>query len=91
MRIATRLMMVAIAAMTFGCGKKLDQPETITLDKVPASVMEAAKKELPKVTFESAWIEKEKGEVAYEVRGRDAAGKTRDVKVSTSGKILEVD
>jgi uncharacterized membrane protein YkoI len=91
MRIATRLMAVLIATLAFGCSEKLEQPETIALDKVPASVMEVARKELPKITFESALLEKHKGEVAYEVRGRDAAGKNRDVKVSAAGKILEVD
>ena len=41
--------------------------------------------------FETSWTEKSGDKVVYEVRGKDKAGKTRDVKVSPTGEILEVD
>ena len=53
--------------------------------------MEAAKKKLPDVTFETSWTEKNGDKITYEVRGKDKNGKTRDVKVSPTGDILEVD
>ena len=53
--------------------------------------MEAAKKKLPDVKFETAWTEKDGDKLNYEVRGKDKNGKTRDVKVSPTGEILEVD
>ena len=74
-----------------GCGELFEQTEMVALDKVPEPVMEAAKKKLPDVKFETAWTEKKDDKIAYEVRGKDKDGKTRDVKVSPSGDILEVD
>ena len=62
------------------------EPEEMT-----AKVMDAAKKKLPDVKFDTAWTEKKGDSVNYEVRGKDKDGKTRDVKVSPSGDILEVD
>lgn len=74
-----------------GCGEIFEKTEMVALDKVPEPVMDAAKKKLPDVKFESAWTEKKGDSVNYEVRGKDKDGKTRDVKVSPSGDILEVD
>ena len=74
-----------------GCGELFEQTEMVALEKVPEPVMDAAKKKLPDVKFDSAWTEKKGDSVNYEVRGKDKAGKTRDVKVSPTGDILEVD
>ncbi len=84
----TLVTTAALAAMV-GCDKGIEDSTTITVDKVPASVMEVAKKELPGVEFEQAWSGKSGGEAAYEIRGRNEKGKTREVRISASGKVLE--
>ncbi len=81
----------ALCLSLVGCGEIFEQTEMVALDKVPEPVMDAAKKKLPDVKFETAWTEKKGESVNYEVRGKDKDGKTRDVKVSPNGDILEVD
>ena len=74
-----------------GCS---NQPKTtrdesvLALDKIPPTAMKAAQEKLPDVKFDSAW---KVGEDRFEIRGKTATGKIRDVQVSTSGEILEVD
>jgi hypothetical protein len=66
----------------------------ITIEEVPASVLEAAKKALPGVAIQDAWKNLDRSTRAlhsYEVRGRAANGKVREVRVSTEGKILEME
>jgi len=77
----------------FGCGRAIEPDDPVKLADVPAPAMEAAKRKLPGITFEDAWREKGQAgaEDAFEIRGRTENGKVRDVKVSASGKILEVD
>ena len=72
-----------------GCDKGIEDSTEITVDKVPASVLDVAKAELPGVTFEKAWSGKSEGEAAYEIRGTNENGKTREVRISASGKVLE--
>ncbi len=74
-----------------GCGEFLEKTEMVPIEKVPESVMKVAKEKLPGVKFESAWKEKVGGKTVYEVRGKSADGKTRDIKVSPDGTVLEVD
>lgn len=66
----------------------------ITIEEVPANVLEAAKKALPGVALQDAWKNLDRSTKAlhsYEVRGRAANGKVREVRVSTEGKILEME
>ena len=90
-----RYLMAALPALCLvtGCGEKLENVEMVPLDKLPEPVMTTAKEKLPGVKFDSAWKEHEKedGEDVFEVRGKTSTGKTRDIKVSASGKVLEVD
>lgn len=76
-----------------GCSEKLESVEMVPLEKLPRPVMTTAKEELPDVKFDTAWKEheKENGEDVFEVRGKTSSGKTRDIKVSASGTVLEVD
>ena len=87
----TFLLCLFLFVTSAGCGELFEKTEMVELDKVPEPVMEAAKKKLPDVKFETAWTEKNGDKIAYEVRGKDKNGKTRDVKVSPTGEILEVD
>lgn len=74
-----------------GCGEAFEKTEMVPIEKVPEPVMKVAKEKLPGVTFDTAWTEKEGDKTVYEVRGKSADGKTRDIKVSPDGKVLEVD
>ena len=75
----------------FGCGERPHSDETVPLDKVPPSVMEAARKSLPGYTFGTVYKMKVDGKDAYEVRGKDKRGKVREVEVSPTGEVLAVE
>jgi hypothetical protein len=101
MIIKTRHGWIACApvalALLAGCGER-DEAEqfarrTITVKEVPASVLESAGKELPGVDFNEAWknVEADGALHSYEIRGRNADGKIREVRVAADGKILEIE
>ncbi|MBI1249830.1 hypothetical protein GC197_18545 [bacterium] len=85
------LFLALLILLTSGCEEGLEQTEMVPIDNVPQSVMKVAQEKLPGVKFDSAWTEKEGDKVYYEVRGKTADGKTRDIKVSTEGVVVEVD
>jgi hypothetical protein len=74
-----------------GCGEEIVRLETVPLDQLPPGSMEAATKALPEVTFSEARKAKFNGQDAFEIRGKDKRGKIREVEVSTSGQILEIE
>jgi len=85
-----RILPVAIL-FAAGCGEAFEKTEMVPIDKVPEPVMKVAQEKLPGVKFDTAWTEKEGDKTVYEVRGKSADGKTRDIKVSPDGTVLEVD
>lgn len=84
-------VLLSCAFMIAGCSESFEKTEMIPIDKVPEQVLSVAKEKLPGVKFDSAWTEKEGDKVFYEVRGKSADGKTRDIKVSADGKVMEID
>ena len=80
-----------VLLLATGCGEIFEETEMVPIDKVPESVMKVAKEKLPDVKFDTAWTEKEGDSTVYEVRGKSPDGKTRDIKVSPDGTVLEVD
>ena len=74
-----------------GCGEYLEKTEMVPIEKVPEAVMKVAKEKLPGVKFDTAWTEKEGSKMVYEVRGKSADGKTRDIKIAPDGTVLETD
>jgi hypothetical protein len=79
-----------------GCGDPDLPPgltkKAVSIDDVPGTVRVAAKKAIPGVEFKEAWQNLDgKGELhSYEIRGRQASdGKIREVRVSSTGEILE--
>src|SRR5262245_44442202 len=87
------------AAMLFGCGEQ-DEPAGMTKKaieyvKVPQSVRDAARKALPTgVNLDEAWenLDSQGKLHSYEIRGKNASdGKIREVRVSLSGQILEME
>ncbi len=77
-----------VAIVMAGCGGKIEKTEIVPLDKVPAAAMDAAKTKLPDVKFDTAWKTKNGN---YEIRGKSAEGKVRDLQVTESGTVVEVD
>jgi hypothetical protein len=55
--------------------------------------MNAARQALPGVEFADAWKNMDKDSTlhSYEIRGRTKNGKIREVRVSPSGEILEME
>ena len=82
-----------LLVVTAGCGEILENVEMVPVEKLPGPVTKVATERLPGVKFDTAWKEPEKknGEDVYEVRGKTSNGKTRDIKVTESGTVLEVD
>ena len=76
-----------------GCGEILEPTEMVPVEQLPDPVLKTAQEKLPDVKFDTAWKEHEQedGEEVFEVRGKTKSGKTRDIKVTASGKVLEVD
>ena len=81
-----------------GCGDHDELPEmtkqAVKFDDVPENVRTAASKAIPGVNLNEAWKNLERGGKlhSYEIRGKNAAdGKTREVRVSLTGEILETE
>lgn len=89
----TRLIGGVLILVASGCGDALEPTEMVPVGKLPDPVLKTAKEKLPDVKFDTAWKEHEKedGEEVFEVRGKTVGGKTRDIKITASGKVLEVD
>jgi len=90
--LATSLLLAGLG----GCGDHDLPPgltkKAVSIDNVPGTVRAAAKKAIPGVEFKEAWQNLDgKGELhSYEIRGRQSSdGKIREVRVSSTGEILE--
>jgi hypothetical protein len=101
-RISSRALIVtAILAAAFsspGCGDRDLPPalakQAVKFDEVPEAVRAAARKAVPQVNFNEAWknVDREGKLHSYEIRGKNPAdGKIREVRVSLTGEILEME
>jgi hypothetical protein len=91
----------AIISLFFGfqgCGEHDELPEmtkqAVKYEEVPEIVRAAASKAIPDVKLNEAWKNLERGGKlhSYEIRGKNAAnGKTREVRVSLTGEVLETE
>jgi hypothetical protein len=92
MMMRGRAALLALALLTAaGCGEQIERLEAVPLDQLPPGSLEAAAKAVPGVEFNQARKAKFNGQDAFEIRGKDKRGKIREVEVSTSGKILEIE
>src|SRR4051812_46631389 len=91
-----RAALVALALGLAGCDRD-ELPgmsrRTTKLEEIPAPVVDAAKKALPDTTLQDAWrnVDREGKLHSYEIRARAKNGKIREVRVSQSGEILEME
>jgi hypothetical protein len=60
----------------------------VPLDQLPDGYLSIARKELPQVNFDKVWRLRNGN---YEIRGKDAKGKAREVELDANGRIVEVD
>jgi len=88
MRHAIPFLLLIVA----GCGAKPTAPNTfVPIAEVEPALVKVAEKTLPNVKFENARKIKVNGEDVYEIRGKMSNGKIREVEVSASGKVIEVE
>ena len=80
-----------LLSMAWGCGEEVVRIEAVPLDQLPPGSLEAAARAVPGVTFDQARRARFNGQDAFEIRGKDKRGKIREVEVSTSGQILEIE
>src|SRR5262249_13507726 len=85
-----RLFLVLVVVLA-GCESEPKSDELIPVDRVPANIMDVARKQLPGFTFDTAYKMKIDGKDAYEVRGKDRRGKVREVEVSATGEVIAVE
>lgn len=89
--LRSALVSLSLAAAT-GCGSEPPpSDEVVPIDKVPAHIMDVARKSLPGFTFHTAYKMKVDGKDAYEVRGKDRRGKEREVEVAADGEVLAIE
>ncbi len=75
-----------------GCGESRPAADQVVpIDQIPANLMAIARKELPGITFDSATKMKVDGQDAFEIRGKNKQGKTREVELSTTGEVLAIE
>ena len=86
-----RRIAILLTVTACGCGEKGERLEAVALNKVPPNIMDAATKALPGMKFDMARKAKLHGQDTYEIRGKDKRGKIREVEVSTSGEVLEIE
>jgi uncharacterized membrane protein YkoI len=85
------LLVLSFVALACDCEKEPTADQIVPMEQVPPKVMEAARKELPGYTFDTVYKMKIEGNDAYEVRGKNKRGKVREVEVSATGEVLEVE
>ena len=84
-------LMTILLLAVWGCGEQVERLAPVPLDQLPPGSMDAATQALPDVKFDRARKAKFNGLDAYEIIGKDKRGKIREVEVSTSGQLLEIE
>lgn len=83
------LPVVALTAVTIaGCGRSQRQVTTLRLEDLPPGLMQVAREKLPGVTFDTAW---RKASGTYEIRGKAANGKIREIDLRPDGTVEEIE
>ncbi|MEI7923756.1 MAG: hypothetical protein WCJ40_17740 [Planctomycetota bacterium] len=81
-----------LLTLVLGCSEgKPDGDEVVPIASIPANLMEIANKELPGIDFTEAFKMKVDGKDAFEIRGKDKRGKVREIELSLTGEVLEIE
>ena len=86
MRLAASLLVM----LCIGCGSEPAATTVISISELRPELTKAAQKAMPGVTLDSAHKIQVNGEDAYQIRGKLPTGKVREVNVTPSGKVIEV-
>jgi hypothetical protein len=87
-----RWILLLVALIVCGCGSgSAPKNEFVPVADIAPELKQVAEKTLPNVKFESARKIKVNGEDVFEIRGKMPNGKIREVEVSASGKVVEVE
>ncbi|MEE4659660.1 MAG: PepSY domain-containing protein [Halieaceae bacterium] len=84
-----RLLPLALAAVLPACAL-FEQEEDIPLAEVPPVVMQAAQNAVPGITITEAELEKDDGEMIYELTG-EADGQEYEIEIGADGSVLEIE
>ena len=82
-----RFWCLSILLAAIGCSDA-SKAERLTLADVPDNLMTIAKDKLPGVEFNQA-IRKSNG--IYEIIGKDANGKVREIELTPEGEVAEIE
>ena len=82
------VLLLMTTLVLFGCGQPAPEDEPILVEDVPPKLMEIAKEKLPDVEFEQAL---RRADGSYEVRGKDKQGKVRDIDLTATGEVIEIE
>lgn len=82
-----RCLYVCVLLAAVGCSEA-SKAEMLTIDKVPDNLMTIAREKLPGVAFDQA-VRKSNG--IYEIIGKDDRGKVREIELSPSGEVVEIE
>jgi hypothetical protein len=82
---------IALLLLCAGCGAKEAETTVVSISEISPELMAVAHKSLPNVQFKHARKIQVNGEDVYEIRGTMPNGKIREVEVSVSGKVIEVE
>lgn len=80
------VLLVSVLCLAGCSGGSRDVP--IPPDEVPEALMVIAKEKLPDVKFEQAL---KRADGSYEIRGKDKRGKVRDIDLTASGEVIEIE
>jgi hypothetical protein len=73
-----------------GCGARPAPTALVPLDEVSPELLKVAKKTVPQAKFDHARKLTFRGEEVLEIRGKLPNGKVREVKLTSDGKVVDV-
>lgn len=82
-----RSVLMLVLVLAVGCGG-VGKKEAVALDQVPDNVMKVASEKLPDVKFDRA-VRKPNGE--YEIIGKNKDGKVREIDITPTGEVTEIE
>ena len=86
-----RYAAICVSLFLAGCGTRPAPTTVVPLTEISPDLMQVAQKALPNVKFQSARKIQVNGEEVFEIRGKMPNGKIREVEVSVSGNVVEVE
>lgn len=86
------LAFVVTMGLIAGCASEAPKSDPIIpIDQVPKNLLEISSKHLLGYTFDTVYKVKIDGKDAYLIRGKNKQGKVREVEISATGEVLEIE